>query len=307
MSDEVRGIPARIGIAALNLLAPGLGLLRVQRLRPAILFLLAPAATMGFVLLVYALSPVLDFRGWAALMAVCLAAILVIYLGPIAMSWRASRGAAVAGPWWSRWYGLSAAFVLITAVNWPLPDLARSQYKTFYLPAESMTPTLARGDKLVARMRAPAPLRRGVIILLRVGNYDYVKRIAALAGDRIAMREGVVVLNGRPVPQRLVREERVQPGMFGSIARRLTEQFPGEARPHQIYDLGSSMFDDMDEVTVAPGHVFVLGDNRDQSADSRVPRADMGVDQLPVGDIEGVARFIYWSADRSRIGARLDD
>jgi signal peptidase I len=308
MSEALaRGVPARIGIAALNLLAPGLGLLRVQRLRAAILFLLAPAATIALVLLIYVLSPVLDFRRWAALMAVCLVAILVIYLAPIVMSWRASRGTAVAGPWWSRWYGLLAAFVLVTAVNWPLAELARSHYRSFYLPAESMTPTLAIGDRLVARMRAPATLRRGTIILLRVGNYDYIKRIAALPGDRIAMREGIVILNGRPVPQTPLGEDRVAPTMFGATARRLAEQFPGEARPHQVYDLGYSPFDDMDEVVVAPGHVFVLGDNRDQSADSRVPRAAMGIEQAPVGDIEGVAQFIYWSADRSRIGTRLDD
>jgi signal peptidase I len=307
MSETIRGIPARIGIAALNLLAPGLGLLRVQRLRIAILFLLAPAGTIALVLLVYALSPVLDFRRWAAIVAVCMIAILVIYLAPVVMSWRASRGAAVAGPWWSRWYGLLAAFVLITAVNWPLADLARSHYQTFYLPAESMAPTLALGDKLVARMRAPAQLRRGTIILLRVGRYTYIKRIAALAGDRIAMRGGVVILNGRPVLQRAIGEEQVRPSPFGTTARRLAERFPGETHPHQIYDLGYSPFDDTAEVTVAPGHVFVLGDNRDQSADSRVSRAEMGVEQVPVGDIVGVPQFIYWSADRSRIGTRLDD
>lgn len=307
MSGEARGVPARIGIAALNLLAPGLGLLRVQRLRPAIFFLLAPAALIAIVLLVFTVSPAIDFRGWAALMALCLIALLPIYLAPAVMSWRASRGPAAAGPWWSRWYGILAAFALITAMNWPLPDLARSYYKTFYLPSEGMAPTLALGDRLVARMRTPGQLRRGAIILFRVGPYIYTKRIAALAGDRIAMRGGIVVLNGRPVPQRPIGEEQVPPTAFGTTARRLTEQFPGEARPHQIYDLGTSQFDDMAEVTVAAGHIFVLGDNRDNSADSRVPRDEMGVEQVPLGDVEGVARFIYWSGDRARIGARLDD
>lgn len=307
MSDAARGAPARIGIAALNLLAPGLGLLRVRRLRAAILFLLAPAATIAVLLIVYAVTPVLGFRLWAALMVFFLTGLLIVYITPIAMSWRASRGPPAPGPWWSRWYGIALALVLVCTLNWLLADLARSYYRSFYLPAESMTPTLALGDKLVARMQPPAPLRRGAIILLRVGRSTYIKRIAALPGDRIAMREGIVILNGRPVPQTPLGEESVAPTMFGTTARRLAEQFPGEARPHQIYDLGYSQFDDMDEMVVAPGHVFVLGDNRDQSADSRVPRTLMGVEQLPVGDIEGAAQFIYWSADRSRIGTRLDD
>ena len=54
MSEAARGVPARIGIAALNLLTPGLGLLRVQRARAAIGFLVAPALLAGFVTCVYA-------------------------------------------------------------------------------------------------------------------------------------------------------------------------------------------------------------------------------------------------------------
>jgi signal peptidase I len=307
MREEGRGVPARIGIAALNLLAPGLGLLRVQRPRAALVFLLAPAVAIGVLLLAYGAVPRLGFRLWVGLMVFLLTAILLIYGGSVVMSCRWSRGPAIAGPWWSRWYGLVAALVFVTALNWPLSELARGEYRNFYLPAESMTPTLALGDRLVAQMRVPDRLGRGTIILLRVGSSIYVKRIAALPGDRIEMRDGVVILNGRPVPQNPLGEDRVAANSFGGTARRLAEQFPGEASPHRIYDLGHSPVDDMPEVAVGPGHVFVLGDNRDQSADSRVSRVEMGVEQVPVGDIVGVARFIYWSADRSRIGIRLDD
>jgi signal peptidase I len=256
--------------------------------------------------LIYAALPTLGFRTWAALVLSFMVALLILYFGSIALSWRASRLVQPPGPWWSRWYGIVAVLAVEMAVGWAIPD-ATLGYKSFYLPAESMTPTLAVNDRLVARMRVPAQLRRGTIVLLRVGHSIYIKRIAALAGDRIAMRAGVVILNGRPVPQRLLGQDQVPPSIFGTAARRLAEQFPGETQPHQIYDLGYSPFDDMAEVTVAPGHVFVLGDNRDQSADSRVPRDEMGIEQAPVGDIAGVAQFIFWSGDRSRIGTRLDD
>jgi signal peptidase I len=180
------------------------------------------------------------------------------------------------------------------AASWPLPDLLTFPYRTYYLPAEAMMPTLVKNDRLVAAMARPQRLRRGDIILLRVGDATYIKRVAALPGDRIAMAGGVVILNGRPVAQRFVQVDRVRPDMYGSAARRLAEQFPGEAAPHQIYDRGVSPGDEMAERRVAAGHVFVLGDNRDQSADSRYPREEHGVDPLPVEDIVGRALFYLW-------------
>jgi signal peptidase I len=168
-----------------------------------------------------------------------------------------------------------------------------------------MAPTLSKLDRLVAHMRAPARLRRGDIVLIRVGSVTYVKRVAALPGDRIAMVDGVVILNGHAVPQQLVGEDRVEDGPRGTPASRISEQFPGEARPHHILDLGPTMLDELAETTVAPGHVFLLGDHRDVAADSRVSRRAFGLDQVPIGDIVGTARFIYWSGDRSRIGTAL--
>jgi signal peptidase I len=184
-----------------------------------------------------------------------------------------------------------------------LPDFTQSTYKSFYIPAESMLPTFEVNDRVVARMSPPAVLDRGDIILVNDGRGSmYIKRIAGLPGDRIAVRDGIVLLNGRPVPQLLVGQERVRPDQYGDTVRRLSEQFPGEASPHEIYDAGDSPGDHFDEVTVAPGHVFLLGDNRDHSADSRFPHDAYGLEQVPLTDVRGTPLFFYWTTGRHRIG-----
>jgi signal peptidase I len=289
-----RRLPARIGIVALNLIMPGLGLLRVQRGRAATLFLAAPWILLTIILIAYRLPPTLSFPAWAALVGLVLIALAAVYIGAMLLSWRGSARLAPPSPWWSRWYGMSGIALLLWALSWPVPDVLHLRYRTFYIPSEAMMPTLVKNDRLVAHMRRPGTMRRGDIVLFRVGAFTYIKRVAALPGDRIAMERGVVVLNGRPVPQRFLRVDRFRPDAYGSAARRLSERFPGEAAPHEIYDRGISPGDDMAERRVAPGHVFVLGDNRDQSADSRYPRERSGVEQLPVRDIVGRALFYLW-------------
>lgn len=307
MSGEPRPAAARIGITLLNLIAPGIGLVRLGRLRLGLLFLGLVFAALLLRLFFYAQGAPLGFTAFAALLATVALALLGSILVSMLLSWRYSR---VRGddqrPWWSRWYGLAGLVLLsILAVN-AIGAAAGARYKTYHIPSESMLPALLVSDRLVVRLRAPADLRRGDVIVFRAAAGDYIHRVAALPGDRIAMRGGVVLLNGRPVPQRAVgRAEFESWDGRRNAAVRLAERFPGEAREHHIYDLGERPQDDMPEQRVAPNHLFVLGDNRDMAADSRIPRESHGVEQLPIQHIKGLALFILWSGERGRIGAPL--
>ena len=191
--------------------------------------------------------------------------------------------------------------ILLFLLSLPVVGLFGSGYlRRCHMPAEGMAPTLEKGDQFIARMDGAVDLKRGDVILLAVNDTTYVKRVAGLPGDRIGVKAGIVVLNGRPVAQRLVATER-RPGFAGmQLARRLAEQFPGEAAPHEILDIEPSPVDDFPEVPVPPGFVFVLGDNRDRSADSRVPRAHSGVELLPIADVQGKPIYCIEGCDLGR-------
>lgn len=290
MNGAPRRLPARIGIAALNLFMPGLGLLRLGRARAAFLCLGSVVAAYLLLILFYAVVPELGFTGYAILAGLLILALLGAIIASMRLSWRSSRERGPVGRW-SRWYVILLAVVAGALLFNLLTQLGHSFYKPFYLPAEAMAPTILENDRIVASMRLGRDIRRGDVLLFDTGGNTYIKRVAGLPGDRIAMVSGVVVLNGRPVPQQLVGSEPADKAGAPGEARRLREQFPGEAAPHEIYDLGPTEYDDMPEQQVRSGHLFVLGDNRDRSADSRVPRSIHGVEQLPLANVRGRALF----------------
>jgi signal peptidase I len=192
----------------------------------------------------------------------------------------------------------------------------------FYVPSGSMEPTLLIGDELLAtkypygystaslpafidipgsrRVLGSLPRRGDVVVFRWPGDPSqvWVKRVIGLPGDRIAMRDGQVWINGQAAALK-PDGTGLQEADDGSQvdAHRFIETLPGD-RQHRIFKLvASEPLDNMPEVTVPPGHLFVMGDNRDNSADSRVPLGAGGVGMLPVAYLVGRVDAIVGSWD----------
>ncbi len=215
--------------------------------------------------------------------------------------------------------------------------------KPFYIPSESMMPTLLKGDRLVVskypygwswvspsfhvfphwqgRLLGKMPKRGDIVIITPPqSSEDYIKRVIGLPGDTIEVRGGRLILNGQ-----MVKWERRPPAMIPIDANVpcgiefsgfLTEGADGkdycrlpivrETLPNGVtydtIDLGQSPGDNYGPVTVGPGQVFVMGDNRDRSADSRFPAGppENGLGgPVPWENIGGRAEFITFSLDGS--------
>jgi signal peptidase I len=192
----------------------------------------------------------------------------------------------------------------------------------FYVPSASMEPTLLIGDALLAskypygysaaslpihidvpetgRVFGATPHRGDVVVFRWPGDRSqvWVKRVIGLPGDRVQVREGQVWINGQPASVKAdgIGEAEDDNGA-SEPARRYVETLPGGvAHPiFKLYDNGR--LDNTPEVTVPPDRLFVMGDNRDNSADSRVSVRDGGVGLLPMDNLVGRVDAIVGSWD----------
>jgi len=161
--------------------------------------------------------------------------------------------------------------------------------------------------------------QRGDIVIASPQNKreDYIKRVLGLPGDILEVRGGQVILNGVPVPQQTLPPLRIPvdanapcpPSQFpGALVEDLDgrkycelpvkrETLPN-GKTYTIIDVGPSELDWYGPVRVAPNHVFLMGDNRDNSADSRATLAENGLGgAVPYEAIGGRAEFITFSLD----------
>jgi signal peptidase I len=218
--------------------------------------------------------------------------------------------------------GWRAQFVQFTAVLLAVFVAKGALAEPFYVPSGSMEPTLLIGDALLAskypygygtaslpiqinlpetsRLFGETPKRGDVVVFRWPGDTSqaWVKRVVGLPGDRIQMRRGQLFINDRAAslqPDGIGRAEdddgRSEP------AHRYVETLPGGVS-HAIFKLrDNGGLDNTPEVTVPPNRLFVMGDNRDNSADSRVPVRDGGVGLLPIDNLIGRADAVVGSWD----------
>ena len=219
----------------------------------------------------------------------------------------------------STWRGQIAQFAAIVAVVF----LAKGAIaEPFYVPSGSMEPTLMIGDALLAskfpygygtsslpmqitlpetgRLFGETPKRGDVVVFRWPGDRSqaWVKRVVGLPGDRVQMRQGQLFINNhaaslRPDGTGDAEDDRG----YSEKANRYIETLPNGVE-HAIYKIrDNGRLDNTPEVTVPAGHLFVLGDNRDNSADSRVAVRDGGVGLLPVDNLIGRADAVVGSWD----------
>jgi signal peptidase I len=165
--------------------------------------------------------------------------------------------------------------------------------QAYNIPSGSMKPTLLVGDfilvnKLVYRFSEP---QRGDIVVFKYPidpNIDFIKRIIALPGEEVEVRNNQVFINGKPLP--LIEVGR---GEENGVRKVIYEEVLPEGKKHKVQFYEDFPFSkrDFGPVVVPPNHYFVMGDNRDNSEDSRywgfVPREN----------IVGKAFVIYFSGD----------
>lgn len=210
----------------------------------------------------------------------------------------------------------------------------------FWIPSGSMKDTLLIGDFLFVNKMAygysryscpwalcPVPGRiwqgepeRGDVVVFRhINNTDYIKRVIGVPGDTVQVIDGAVYLNGAPLPQEpdgTFSEAFERQGQSGGFPRcsngrspspgemceksRFRETLPG-GKSYSVLDIGTGSSDNTRRFEIPEGHYFFMGDNRDNSLDSRVGWASGGVDLVPADRLIGRAEWIMFSSAGSQM------
>jgi signal peptidase I len=221
------------------------------------------------------------------------------------------KGEAAAGE--SKWESFSANVKTIGGAILLAMFIRIVLFEAFEIEGPSMEPTLLNGDRVVVSkasyglflpFASEAAVSWGmpevgsvVIVKSPADDIDIVKRVVGVPGDTIWVKDSVVYRNGRPVPT-----EVVGPCSYGNgdvlddyryndclwVRETVGERTFVTSRASDL-DIGLSS-----RVTVPEGHVYVLGDHRDRSNDSRNPL----IGAVPVGRVKGKALFVYWSSFR---------
>jgi len=284
--------------ALMGAMLPGFGQLYNGQANRAVWFFLI------FIILTVPVAMVIALYLPASLMVGVLAVSVVLSLGVwvwgIIDAWRVARrsNAYRPKPWQTS--GLYAAvFVLCGLIILPLCVITvrHFQVEPFRIPSTSMSPTLQPGDFLFTNKSYNCPslcreaVKHGDVSVFVYPNnrtQHFIKRIIGLPGDTVVASNGIVSINGKALAEVASTD--------GQVIEKYNDREWSVAYQDRMADFS---------VTVEPGHVFVLGDNRSKSNDSRF------FGQVPLADVVGKARQIWFSKNKEgiqwdRIGATLN-
>lgn len=194
-------------------------------------------------------------------------------------------------------------------------------FQPFHIPSGSMLPGLMKGDYIITTKyslgygkyaAAPLPFpvkegrlferepKRGDVIVFRPegDNKNFIKRLVGLPGDQIQVQNGQLFINGERVKSEIAGEETFV-NQYGNeaLAEAWRETFDN-GKTYVVYDAQkNSQLDNTQLRTVPAGYYFMMGDNRDNSFDSRVSVLKGGAGFVPAGNLMGKAEFVLLSAD----------
>lgn len=235
--------------------------------------------------------------------------------------------------------GLLRLIISVALIAWVIRSFI---FAPFSIPSGSMLPTLYIGDYVLVekwpygysrysfpfgfppihgRMLSHLPQRGDVVVFRPPGDEgeDYIKRVIGLPGDTVEVKDGALILNGKPVSRTplpeidlpvsanspchvvegatpVVRDVR---GARTCVFHGYRETLPGGVSYSVIDQVDNPLADTFPATRVPAGHLFLMGDNRDDSLDSRFSEAEGGIGMVPMDHLVGRATVLFWSTDGS--------